>query len=386
MGRGFRLMTVAGIRIMIHPSWFVIFALVVASLGGYADVNTDQLSVAGRWSVAVLVAALFFASVLAHELAHALVARRRGLAVDQITLFLFGGAASLEQEAPSALTEGLVAVAGPISSAVIGMLFLFGTVLLADVNTGWAGVAYWACFWLGLSNLVLCVFNLVPGFPLDGGRVLRAIAWAITKDFMRATKIASIVGRVTGQLIVVAGLFMALAGGSGAIIDGIWLVMIGWFLSRAASYSYKQAALERLVEGIKVGDVMETNVPVIGPNLTLDVLADQRLMAGQAGFYAVVSGGELIGTIDLPQIRRVGRGRWTTTRVGEVMSRGDAIVTLTEPQPVMDAVSRFERSTAPAFAVVDVHDARRLLGMITREGLFKALQARSRLTAGAASQ
>ena len=189
------------------------------------------------------------------------------------------------------------------------------------------------------------MFNLIPGFPMDGGRILRAILWGVTKDFMRATRIASVFGRVVGQLVIVAGLFWSLQGD---VIDGIWLVLIGWFLSRAATMSYKQAALERLVEGIHVGDVMEANVPVVNPNLTLDTLADQHLMSGQSGFYAVVTNGDqLIGTIDVDQIRRVPRGQWTTTRVGEVMRQGDAIVTLTQPQPIMDAVNRFEQSGAP---------------------------------------
>ncbi|MEA2621892.1 MAG: hypothetical protein QOH61_802 [Chloroflexota bacterium] len=383
IGRGFRLFTIAGIRVIIHPSWFIIFALLVASL---ASVGGGQLgghlADGPRWIVAVLVAILFFGSVLAHELAHALVARRRGVSVSQITLFIFGGAASLEEEASSAMTEGVISAAGPLSSAVLGAAFLGVAQLVKGADGTEAAVVYWTCNWLGLSNLALAAFNLIPGFPMDGGRILRAILWGVTKDFMRATRIASLIGRAVGQLVILAGLLVSLQG---EIIDGVWLVLIGWFLNRAASLSYRQAAFERLVEGIHVRDVMESNVPVVTPNLTLDTLADQHLMSGQSGFYAVVADDRLIGTIDVDQIRRVPRGQWTTTRVGEVMRQGDAIVTLTEPQPIMEAVSRFEQSGVPALPVVAVDDARRLLGMITREDLLRALQARARLRSQSAN-
>ncbi len=376
---GFKLFSVSGIKIMVHPSWIVIFALVIATLAsvGGADAG-GRLSLAPRWIVAFLVASLFFGSVLVHELSHAFVARRYGVKVSQISLFIFGGVASLDEEAPSARAEGLISVAGPLASGLLAAGF-FGIASIASRLDGdLPDVVFWTCSWLALSNLLLAGFNLIPGFPMDGGRILRAILWGITRDFMRATRIASVLGRIVGQLVIMGGLFWSLEGD---VPDGIWLVLIGWFLSRAATMSYKQAALERLVEGIHVGDVMEENVPVVNPNLTLDTLADQHLMTGQSGFYAVTAGDQLIGTIDVNQIRRVPRNQWTTTRVGEVMRQGDAIVTLTQPQPIMDAVSRFEQSGAAAFPVVAVDDARRLLGMVTREALLLALQKRAKLQA-----
>jgi Zn-dependent protease len=379
---GFRLFSVSGIRIMVHPSWIVIFALLIAILASVGGSDTGgRLALAPRWIVAFLVASLFFGSVLVHELSHALVARRYGVKVAQISLFIFGGVASLEEEAPSARAEGMISVAGPLASGLLAVGF-FGIASIASRLEGAIpDVVFWTCNWLALSNLLLAGFNLIPGFPMDGGRILRAVVWGITKDFMRATKIASVLGRVVGQFVILAGLFWSLEGD---VPDGIWLVLIGWFLSRAATISYKQAALERLVEGIHVGDVMEENVPVVNPNLTLDTLADQHLMTGQSGFYAVTAGDQLIGTIDVAQIRRVPRGQWTTTRVGEVMRQGDAIVTLTQPQPIMEAVSRFEQSGAAAFPVVAVDDARRLLGMITREALLLALQKRAKVQAQSA--
>jgi Zn-dependent protease/CBS domain-containing protein len=380
MGKGFRLATIAGIRIVVHPSWFIIFALVVASLASIGGMSVGgRLPDVPRWIVALLVALLFFVSVLIHELAHALVARWRGIHVSSITLFLFGGAAALDEQPPTASTEALVAAAGPISSAILGGLFILGAALFMEVPGQLGQIGVWTCRWLGISNLALAAFNVIPGFPMDGGRILRAGVWGLTKDFMKATRIASLVGRLVGQLVIIGGLWISLEGD---VIDGVWMVLIGWFLSRAAAVSWRQAVVERLVEGIVVRDVMEPNVPVVSQYLTLDTLADQTTMNGQPGFYAVTVGDELIGTIDAVQIRRVPKGRLTTTRVADVMRRGDAILTLTEPQPILEAVTRFEQSGAAALPVVAVDDAKRLLGMITRDSLFRALQARARLQAG----
>jgi Zn-dependent protease/predicted transcriptional regulator len=379
MGRGLKLATIAGVRIMIHPSWFVIFGLVVISLVSVSEVATGtELGLVSRWVVGVVVAALFFASVVAHELAHAIVARRRGVRIDVITLFIFGGAASMEQEAPNARTEALIAGAGPLTSGVIGVILLALTVPMQSQSGEFFAVAYWACFYIGFSNLLLCGFNLVPAFPMDGGRLLRAGLWAFKKDFVGATRIASIVGRAFGYIVVIAGLVISMV----SLQTGIWLVLIGWFLNRSAGVSYRRVALEQLVEGISVKDVMESDVPVVNPNLTLDTLAEQHLMSGETGFYAVVADSKLVGTIDIRQIRGVPRSQWTTTRVGDVMSHDDQILTLTEPQPILDAVNRFEQSGASAIPVVAVDDKRRLLGVLTRDGLLRAVQARARLRAG----
>jgi Zn-dependent protease/CBS domain-containing protein len=379
IGRGFKLVTIAGIRIIVHPSWFIIFGLVVASLASVGALAAGgHLPTVPRWIVAFLVALLFFVSVLVHEMAHALVARARGLNVSQVTLFLFGGAAALDEQPPTAATEALVAGAGPLSSALLGVLFMAGTVAFANVSGALGEICLWTCRWLGFSNLVLAAFNLIPGFPMDGGRLLRAGVWAFTRDFVKATRVASLVGRVVGQLVIIGGLWFALEGD---LINGIWLVLIGWFLNRAAAYSLRQVIVERLVEGVVVRDVMESNVPVVSQYLTLDTLADQTSLHERSGFFAVIVGDELVGTIDINQIKRVPRNRWATTRVAEVMRQGDKILSLTEPQPILDAVSRFEESGAAALPVVSVDGRHRLLGMITRESLLTALQARARAQA-----
>jgi Zn-dependent protease/predicted transcriptional regulator len=376
--RGFKLVTLAGVRIIIHPSWLVIFALLVTSLAAFGGgtVRAD-LSELARWTLAVIVALLFFVSVIIHELAHALVARRLGLPVNEITLFVFGGAAKMEREAPDARTEALVAGAGPLSSGILGLLFLAASLPLRDAEGELLGVISWVCYWLGVGNLLLAGFNLIPGFPMDGGRILRAIAWRWTHDFVRATEIASLVGRAIAYLIIGVGLVISLQGTTNAIINGIWLVVIGWFLNRAAALSYRQVAFERLMAGVKVKDVMETDVSVVNPNLTLDTLMEQHVLHGESGLYPVTQDGNLLGTVDVRQVSRVPRSDWSTTRVTDVMKARDAVPTITEPQPLMDAVTRFDETGLPALPVVDTANPLRLMGMLTRESVFRAVRAKA---------
>ena len=370
---------VLGVEIRLHPSWFVIFALVTISLATLGSpAGERQLPDAMRWLLAVVVSVLFFASVVVHELAHALVGRRLGILVKEITLFIFGGAAALEQDTPNARTEALVAAAGPIASLVTGGAFLAVWGLTRGNELDVVRLIGAAAFWLGTMNLLLAVFNLVPGFPMDGGRLLRSIIWGVTHDFVRATRIATLVGRAFAYLMMAAGFMRAI---SGEVIEGLWLAFIGWFLNQAAEASYKRVAVEKLVEGIQVRDVMDRAVPAVGPNLTLDTLVDQHLLGGQASLYPVTHDGDLVGTIDIAQVSRVPRSEWPVTRVTDVMTRGKGLVTLTEPDPLWQAVTRFEETGTPAIPVVDGETGRRLLGLVTRDGVFRALRARAQLRA-----
>ncbi|CAN5594192.1 site-2 protease family protein [soil metagenome] len=370
-----------GVRILVHVSWFIIFGLVVVSL---STVRVAPGQPPMTPLIAIVVALLFFASVIVHEMAHALVARGRGMVVQEITLFIFGGAANFEQDAPDPRTEAMVAGAGPIASVVLGAAFFAGWALLSgdpDLVQA-AGV----CLWLGASNLLLAAFNLVPGFPMDGGRLLRALVWSRTKDFVRATRIATLGGRGFAYLLIALGVYLALTaeGRTGPLINGIWLAFIGWFLNGAAEAGYRRVTVEKLVEGISVEDVMDHEVPVVGPNLTLDTLVDQHLLSGQAALYPVTLDGDLVGTIDLGQVSRVPRGDWENTRVTDVMARGDGLVTLTMLEPLWRAVTRFEESGTPAIPVVDEETRRRLIGLVTRDGVFRALRARAQLRSASA--
>jgi len=238
------------------------------------------------------------------------------------------------------------------------------------------GVAAETLIGLGAINVLLAGFNLIPGFPMDGGRLLRAIIWARTHDFLRATRLATLVGRAFAYLLIAAGVIIAIRGGDG-IVFGVWTALIGWFLHQASEQSYRRVELAHIVEGVAVSDVMDREYSVVSPNLTLDTFVDQHLL-GSSGtsLYPVMVDGALVGTIELRQIRRIPRAKWLTTRVSDVMSRWEALWTLTEPQPAMDAVGHFQESDAQGIAVVDSQDGQRLAGVVTRDGLVRALRLR----------
>lgn len=372
-----------GVRILLHPSWFIIFALVVVSVAflftNAQSASRQEWTTPIAWFAGVVFAVLFFSSVLIHELAHALVARRRGLEVSEIVLFIFGGAANLEQDAPNARTEGLVAIAGPLASLVLGGLFLGAWLVLPQPQNGadLMGVPSDLAPIIGGSNVILAVFNLIPGFPMDGGRILRAIVWGISGDFLRATRVATLVGRLIAYGMIAVGFFIAITGD---VVYGVWLAFIGWFLNQAAEASYRRVAVEKLVEGIRVRDVMDRDVPVIGPNLTLDTLVDQHLLTGQASMYPVTMDGDmLMGTVEIGQVSKIPRPDWPNTRVTDIMTRGEAMVTMIEPDALWDAVTRFEETALPAIPVVDEETRRRLIGLVTRDGVFRALRNRAQL-------
>lgn len=375
MSGGIGVGRIFGVRITVHPSWILIFLFVVIWLGSVGGPTADSAIPASlRWIAAPLVAITFFASVLSHELAHALVARRRGVPVEEVMLFIFGGAARLDQDAPTPRTEAIITIAGPVSSLVLGLLLLGAGTALGGMEGVLAAVVVEVCLWLGAINLFLAAFNMIPGFPMDGGRLLRAIIWARTRDFVRATRLATRVGRVFAYLLIGGGVLIAIAAGS--VVLGIWTAVIGWFLHQTAEATYRRVELASLVEGVAVQDVMDREIPVVHPNLTLDTFVDQYVARGGSGLYPVTAAGTLVGTIDLRQVRRVARSSWPTTRVHEVMSRGDSLWTLTERQPVMDAVGRFQQSDALAIPVVDLSDTQRLTGLVTRDGLIRALRQR----------
>ncbi len=374
---GVRILTLLGVRITIHPSWLLIFALLVIWLATVGGPSAGRgLPDAARWVLAPIVAALFFASVLTHELAHAYVARARGVRVDEVMLFIFGGAARLDRDAPTPRSEVVITIAGPIASAILGLILLGAGLSLGGMDGMSASIASDTLAGLGVINVLLAGFNLIPGFPMDGGRLLRAILWARTGDFLRATRLATLVGRGFAYLLIGVGLAVALSGGGG-IVFGVWTAVIGWFLHQASERSYRRVELAHIVEGVAVRDVMDRQYSVVNPNLTLDTFVDQHLLGSTgATIYPVTVDGMLAGTVELRQVRRVPRADWTKTRIADVMSRQEALWTLTEPQPAMEALGHFQESDAQGIAVVDAQDRQRLTGVVTRDGLVRALRQR----------
>jgi Zn-dependent protease len=373
MGRGaFHIGSIAGIRIALHPSWLVIAFVVTYSLAvGELPSSFPGWDAPLYWVVGAVVAALFFTSVLAHELSHALVARRFGVKVRDITLFIFGGAASLEGDTRSPRDEALIAAAGPVSSLVIGAA-LWGIGSFIDQPQVAAMVG-----WLGFINISLGLFNLIPGFPMDGGRILRALLWRIRGDEFAATRNAAAVGRGFGYLLIGIGVLVAFQGG--ALFSGIWLALIGWFLSSAAESAVVQMSVQRSLRGLKVRDVMEEEPPSVSPNETIADLVNERLMRGEhRSFLVRHDDGGLAGIVTLSDVRRVPREDWPTARVTDIMTRFADVATVGSDDPVEGALELLQQKEVNQLPVV-TDGGRNVVGLLTRAGILRMIDARMKL-------
>lgn len=323
-----KLFTLFGIEIRLDFSVIFIFALIVFSLGNGVFPSWHPTWPAGMvWSTALTAGLLFFASLLAHELSHSLVARRYGIRVPRITLFLFGGMAEIETEAETPAAEFTIAIAGPLMSLAIaiGCLLFVGSalgtasleVLMADPEKGMEAVGpiVTICLWLGSVNFMLAIFNMVPGFPLDGGRVARAIVWKFTGDRMRATRVAATAGRWFGWAIMGLGLWELLALRS---MGGLWLVLIGWFLSHLAAQSYAQVYTQKKLEPLSVADLMRTHFETVGADLSVARFVDDCLLRSNQLLWPVMEGGRCMGTVSLEEVMTLPVERRAATRVGEI--------------------------------------------------------------------
>lgn len=364
-----RLGKLLGIELRLDYSWFLIFLLLTWSLAGHYLMVNAGWSAGVRLSLALVTALLFFASVLAHEYGHSLVARRLGVPVEHITLFIFGGMAHLKQEPKRARDEFLIAVAGPLVS--LGLALVFELLLRWARPQGLAGLAD-VGFWLRNINLALALFNLIPGFPLDGGRVLRAVLWAATGNLERATRTASHVGQGVAFVFVAFGLWQLL---SGSWVNGLWTAFIGWFLYRAAASHLERLTLQELLRGVRVREVMLSDCPRLDPRLRVAALVEQVIGSGRRCF-PVLSEQRLVGLVTLHQIKALVRDRWAQTSVAEVMIPAEALLT-SGPE---EAVSRaLERMVSEDVNQLPVLAADQFVGMVTRESILNYLRTRSEL-------
>jgi Zn-dependent protease len=317
-----------------------------------------------------VVAALFFASVLAHELSHALVARRFDITVRDITLFVFGGAATLEGDARTPRQEALIAFAGPASSLLLGGAFYALAFL-----TGQEQVAA-VLGWLAFINITLGIFNLIPGFPMDGGRMLRALLWRLRGDQLAATRNAAMVGRLFGYLLIGLGAYIAF---DGAVFNGIWLALIGWFISSAAESSVAQLSVQRMLRGVKVRDVMEPEPASVSPNETVADLVNDRLMRGEdRSFLVRHDDGGLAGIVTLSDIRRVARDAWPMARVTDIMTRYGDLAKVGPDEELERALDVLQQREVNQVPVVD-DDGRTVLGLLTRAGILRLVDTRMKL-------
>ncbi len=372
MGSGWKVGRVAGIDLAIHPSWLVIAFLLTFSL---ADALFPRLipgwTTGQYWLIGVGTAFLFFASVLAHEFSHAIIARRLGLKVAGITLFIFGGATTIETDSRSARDEALIALAGPVASLLIGGAFLgIGALLPQQEVRVVVG-------WLGIINIVLGAFNLVPGYPMDGGRVLRAILWRVRGDPLTATRQAAMVGRVIGYLMVAGGITWALR--SRDIGSGLWLALVGWFLATSAEATMQQAGVERSLSGVRVRDAMDATPAAISPNESVADLVSERMLRGDdRSFLVRHPDGGLAGMVTLGDVRRLPRDSWADRRVTDIMTRYGDLATIGPDEPLADALRLIQEREVGQLPVIG-DEARQPLGIVTRSGILRLIDARLKL-------
>lgn len=390
MNRGLRFGRLFGINFYLDLSWFLIFLLVTWSLAtGLLPVWHPDWSTSLRWVLGAVAALLFFGSILLHELSHALVAQAYGLEVRRITLFLFGGVANIEREPGAPKTEFLMAAVGPLTSLLLGLLFLLfllvGQGFNALVNApGLAmaelGPVMTLFAWLGPINIFLGLFNLLPGFPLDGGRILRAALWKATGDLTKATRWAASVGRLTGWGFMLLGVLMAFGVrvpifGTG-LLAGLWLVFIGWFLSDAARASYQQVLIRDLLEDVPVLRLMRTNVPVVPPSLTVAQLVYEWILGTDERAFPVMEGDRLLGLVCLEDVRKVPREDWEHLTVGEIMTLTNQLDIVSVREDASEALARLTRRDVRQ---VPVLEDGRLVGLLRRRDILKWLQVRSGL-------
>lgn len=369
-----KLGAIFGVKIGLHYSWLIIALLVTLSLVSQFDVINPQWGPGVIWATAIVTALLFFATLLLHELSHAAVARSRGLPVKSITLFALGGVAQIEKEAADAKTEFWIAIVGPITSIVIGAACLtlawsFGWSSSAEPRTPLTAVLQW----LGYINIALAVFNMIPGFPLDGGRVLRAIVWWITGDPTRSTRIAARVGQFIAFGFIVWGIFRFF-GGAG--FGGLWLTLIGWFLLDAARASYAQVEISENLRGVKVGEVMASDWPVVDGHMNLQTLVDEHLLKTGERCFVVEDEGRVSGLVTPHEVKTVERAKWPQTTVVEVMRPLKSLHTVVPETPITKALEVMGREDLNQLPVV--HDGR-LKGIISRSHILRLLRTRTEL-------
>ncbi|HJT29787.1 MAG TPA: site-2 protease family protein [Pyrinomonadaceae bacterium] len=363
-----------GVEIGLHYSWFIIALLITFSLAGQFQENNPGWSDGLRWGVSIVTAVLFFAAIVVHELSHAIVAKLRGLPVRSITLFALGGVAQIEKEAADAKTEFWMGIIGPITSFVIGVACLAITVAL-----GWTPPEFpqrplpAMLMWLGVINIGLAIFNMIPGFPLDGGRVLRGIVWWITGNAVRATRIAARVGQVIAFVMILYGLLQFFRG---AGFNGLWMAFIGWFLLSASRESYAQMVISEGLRGLRVGDVMSRDFPVVDAHSNLQTFAEEHLTRTGRRFFVVTLNGQPEGIITPNEISTVPRNRWPYTTVADVMRPLDATRTVNPNTPVTEALEVMARQDLNQLLVMN---EKGLAGLISRSHILQLIQTRAEL-------
>lgn len=363
-----------GIEIGLHYSWLIIAVLISLSLSTHFSEAHPDWSSGTIWTMSLITALLFFVAIVVHELSHALVARMNDLPVRSITLFALGGVAQIEKEAPSGRIEFWLGIVGPITSALIGAIclgisYLLGWIPMSEPNTPLMAMLVW----LGYINIALAVFNMIPGFPMDGGRVLRGIIWTQTGDRVKATRIASVTGQVMAFGFIVFGLFLFF-GGAG--FGGLWIAFIGWFLLNAAKASYAQIEITEGLRGVTVEDLMTRDCPIVESRENLQTLVDEYLLKTGRRCFMVTETDEPVGMITPHEIKSIEPRLRAFKSVADVMRPLESLHTVTPKTSAREALETLGREGVNQLPVVA--DGK-LKGIISREQIIKYISTRREL-------
>jgi Zn-dependent protease len=358
-----------GVPLKIHWSWFIIFVLIVLSLVTYLE-GGPAVPLAVRIFTAVIVSLLFFASLFFHEMAHSLVAIRQGIPVKEITLFVFGGVSQITRESSKPGQEFVLAIAGPFSSLFLSAVFYGIFFFLAAAGQP---LAARAVQWLAFINLALAAFNLVPGFPLDGGRVLRAIIWGLSGDYQKATRAASITGRVIAWLFIAGGIAWAFTG---QWFNGLWLVFIGWFLDSAAAGTQAENRLRTILKGFTARDVMTTDCLSVPPWMPVGQLVHQHVLPTGRRCALVVQEGKLEGMVTIGNVKETARDAWDATPVKNIMVPADKLKAVPADLPAADVVEMMDRADLNQLPVMENGQ---VVGMVARDSVIRFIRTRAEL-------
>jgi Zn-dependent protease len=353
-----------GIRIGINWSWLVVFALILWTLAsGIFPETNPGLSDGTYLAMAIIASVLFFSSLLLHELGHAVQARREGMEIDGITLWLFGGVAKFRGMFPSAGAEFRIAIAGPLVTLALGVLFAVGAWLISGPEPVDAVVA-----WLGYINLMLLVFNLLPALPLDGGRVLRSALWRAQGDFRSATQVAAGVGRGFGFLLIAGGVSLFIFQGS---FSGAWLAFIGWFLLQAATAEDRYVVVSEALRDIRVRDLMVRDPVTVQAGMSLGQFMDEVAWSRRYTTYPVMEDGRVVGLLAFRCVAEVPRSEWDQRLVRECMIERDQVPTLDEDETAVEALAELSEADIHRGLVID---GERLAGLVSITDLARALE------------
>lgn len=373
MAGTFRLGRLLGFEVNVHWSWIFIFVLVTWTFAvGILEDAYPEWSSAQRWALSAIVATVFFASILLHEMSHSILARRYGIPVSSITLFVFGGVSSLTKEPENARQEFWIAIVGPLTSIAIGAFFGVLYFVLRSVDTGASDISGH----LALINIAIGIFNLIPGFPLDGGRVLRSIFWSRKRNLVGATRLASRVGVAVAYGIMAVGVFLFLFNP----ITGVWFFLIGNFLRAASTESYQQVFMDRALRGVPASTVARQDYVPVSPDSTLSELVEDHVLAGHGRCFPVIVGSNIIGLITLSDLKSHPREEWGTTSVYRAMTPFEKLRTVSMRDELPEVLTQLAAGDVNQVPLVE---GKELLGIIHRADVLRYIQAREELgTAG----